>query len=70
MIIFDAKKFRVEWDGTPKEPKQRMKVTLRYNEGVEGYRYLTPERGEMFMANLNAALLMLSEGPWMSKGEG
>jgi hypothetical protein len=47
-----------------------MKVTLRYNEGREGYRYLTPERGELFMHHLNDALLMLSEGPWMSKGEG
>jgi hypothetical protein len=70
MVIFQAKVFRVEWDGTPAEPKQRMKVTLKYNEGREHYRYLTPERGERFMAALNAALLELKEGPWMTRGEG
>lgn len=70
MIIFDARTFRVEWDGTPYEPRQRMKVTIQFGEGYEGYRYLTPEKGEQFMGLLNAALQLLKEGPWMTKGEG
>jgi hypothetical protein len=70
MVIFQAKVFRVEWDGTPEEPKQRMKVTLRYNEGREHYRYLTPENGARFMSHLNAAIAELNSGPWMTRGEG